>query len=366
MMRLIAKPVCRVLYALGVWQMLLLLERQFGWRNHAVLLLYHHIRADDETLPHLSQVEEGVGQTAFEAQLRAFSRWYQPCKPAELHSALAGSSALKQDKLVVTFDDGYRDNRTLAGPVLRGHGVTGLIFIATGYIESTRRFWWTRVNDVVRSFSDESLAVARASSNGSSRLTPILARASVKDHSRRRDLRIRVAETLESLTDDCQQAELDRLECIAGRIATQCLPLLNWSEIREMQREGFEFGAHTVTHPKLSRITANRLREEIVQSVETLREETDVRSTAFAYPYGDSSPQVEAEVRQAGFEAAYAACPGAVVPGRTCRYKIPRIQLYASDPAHLAVLIVGLKLSKYMPRLMRPVLSRFFGEPFEI
>jgi peptidoglycan/xylan/chitin deacetylase (PgdA/CDA1 family) len=46
--------------------------------------------------------------------------------------------------LVVTFDDGYRDNHEIAAPVLKRQRLSACFFIATDFIESDRVPWWDR------------------------------------------------------------------------------------------------------------------------------------------------------------------------------------------------------------------------------
>lgn len=40
-------------------------------------------------------------------------------------------------------------------------------------------------------------------------------------------------------------------------------PLLSWSEVREMHRHRIEFGAHTLTHPDLTRLNRPQAEQEI-------------------------------------------------------------------------------------------------------
>src|SRR5439155_11118121 len=47
--------------------------------------------------------------------------------------------------LLLTFDDGYRDNHTLAFPVLRAHGVPATFFLATGFLDSPCPAWWDEI-----------------------------------------------------------------------------------------------------------------------------------------------------------------------------------------------------------------------------
>ncbi|MCC6491844.1 MAG: polysaccharide deacetylase family protein [Pirellulales bacterium] len=366
MIRSIVKHGCRALYRWGFWDALLAVERAVGWRQHAVVLLYHHIRADDETRLPLSQVEEGVSETAFSRQLGAFCRWYRPCEPAELHAALYGDTSLDDDRLLVTFDDGYRDNRTLAAPILRSHGISGLVFIATGFIESSQRFWWVELNESIRALNERSLADACELCNGSSHISAHLHEGQLGSHAGRRQLRIGVASVLGSLPEAKRQAELGALTEAAGPGDEETLPLLTWDEIRDMQGEGFQFGAHTVSHPLLSRLPDDRLESEVRDSAAAIAAQVGADPGAFAYPHGDVDDRVKQSVQAAGFEAAYAANPGVATPGKTDVLRIPRIQLYADDPARLTIMIVALKASKYFPSIMRPLLSRLVGEPFEV
>jgi peptidoglycan/xylan/chitin deacetylase (PgdA/CDA1 family) len=151
----------------------------------------------------------------------------------------------------------------------------------------------------------------------------------------------------------------------SSRPTETSLPLLSWREMREMSAEDFEFGAHTVNHPYLTRLNRHELLREIEESAACLTRRLGIRPATFAYPHGDVDDFVEQTVRAAHFTLAYAAHPGVTTPGRTNPFRIPRIQLAFSDPAVLEVVITAIKLSKYLPRLMRPVLSKFFGVPFE-
>jgi peptidoglycan/xylan/chitin deacetylase (PgdA/CDA1 family) len=60
---------------------------------------------------------------------------------------------------------------------------------------------------------------------------------------------------------------------------------MTWSEVRDLQQRGISFGSHTVTHPQLHGLSAERIREEILQSRQTIEEKTGCEVDTFAYPY---------------------------------------------------------------------------------
>jgi peptidoglycan/xylan/chitin deacetylase (PgdA/CDA1 family) len=72
----------------------------------------------------------------------------------------------------------------------------------------------------------------------------------------------------------------DRLPSLHGR------SMLAWREIREMQRWGIDFGAHTLTHPDLSRLSTEQIETEIRESKAIIEEALATPVTCFAYPYG--------------------------------------------------------------------------------
>jgi peptidoglycan/xylan/chitin deacetylase (PgdA/CDA1 family) len=62
--------------------------------------------------------------------------------------------------------------------------------------------------------------------------------------------------------------------------------MLSWDEIREMHRYGIDFGAHTLTHPDLTRLADPQLESEIYDSKVIIENALGTHVSSFAYPYG--------------------------------------------------------------------------------
>jgi peptidoglycan/xylan/chitin deacetylase (PgdA/CDA1 family) len=75
-------------------------------------------------------------------------------------------------------------------------------------------------------------------------------------------------------------APTGRLPSLNGR------SMLAWPEIREMHRWGIDLGAHTLTHPDLTRLPLQRVEAEIRDSKATIEDELGAPVACFAYPYG--------------------------------------------------------------------------------
>ena len=84
---------------------------------------------------------------------------------------------------------------------------------------------------------------------------------------------------------------------------TQRYQPLSWEQIRDLAAAGIEIGAHTQTHPCLSRISSERLHDEIAGSKRRLETMLGAEVLSFCYPNGtpdDLNDEVKRVVREAG------------------------------------------------------------------
>lgn len=100
-------------------------------RSRAVVLYYHRVGGCDVwTKP----TED------FRSELAYLKSRYQCISFQELCERIGADKPMRRRSVVITFDDGYRDNFTQAVPVLKDAGMTATFFVATGFIETKREF----------------------------------------------------------------------------------------------------------------------------------------------------------------------------------------------------------------------------------
>lgn len=91
--------------------------------------------------------------------------------------------------------------------------------------------------------------------------------------------------------------------------------LMDVTQVREWLSAGHEIGAHTFTHPWLTRLPRAQAREEIRSSKASLEDQFGIRVRHFCYPFGDWNPEVRDLVAEAGFDTACTTQPGLNLPG---------------------------------------------------
>lgn len=116
------------------------------------------------------------------------------------------------------------------------------------------------------------------------------------------------------------------------------LKCLTWSQVRELQKAGVEFGSHTVSHPQLRTLPADAVQDELRCSKQTIEEKLGCPVKSFSYPY--AFPETDRQFKQAlranlegaGYENGISTILGTA--GRSSdRYFLERLPVNSGDEA---------------------------------
>jgi hypothetical protein len=132
---------------------------------------------------------------------------------------------------------------------------------------------------------------------------------------------------------------------------------LNWDEAREMQATGMEIGAHTHTHPFLSRLPFARQETELRESKKIIDENMGRPVSSLAYPNGspkDFTAETQQIARDAGYTTAYSYYGGINRDVSGCNpYDILRGTLNAQPESFRTDTVLMSRLGKLEPSLKR-------------
>ena len=107
----------------------------------------------------------------------------------------------------------------------------------------------------------------------------------------------------------------------------QELATMRWDELRELAARGIDIGAHTASHPHLTRLSDAELNAELRSSRRRIEDELGRPCRLLAYPYGEYDERVAAAARAAGYDAAFTL----LAPRSPSRYALPRVGVYRRD-----------------------------------
>jgi peptidoglycan/xylan/chitin deacetylase (PgdA/CDA1 family) len=223
-----------------------------------------------------------------------------------------------------TFDDGYRDNRDFALPVMREFAAPLTVYAASDFAQGTGRLWWIALEMVVAKAQ-----TIEAEIGG-------------------------VAVRLDAGTMDAKQAAFDRLHDwmralpgehdVRREISALCARhgvdetaicrdlCLSWDELTPFANDPLvTIGAHTITHCNLAKQAEAVATHEM--AVSRVRIETALQRPVvhLAYPYGDkiaAGTREFALAQAAGFKTAVTTRPGMIFPESAGHLTaLPRVSL---------------------------------------
>lgn len=293
-----------------------------GGEKGLSIFIYHRVLAHKDPL-----FPAEVDRHDFDAALRLITSMFTviPLPDAVRHIA---DGTLPPRAACITFDDGYADNAEVALPILQRHQVSATFFVATGFLNGGR-MW----NDTV-------IELVRRAPAGVIDASPIgLGVHAVDTVGQRQQAIAALIGQLKYLPMDARLDQVNRLVDIAG-VALPDTLMMTSAQVNELKRGGMDIGGHTVNHPILAKLPAERARAEIAEGKRALEDITGGPIALFAYPNGKPGADYLAEhvkmVKELGFEGAVSTAWGAGT-GKPDRFQLPRFSPWDKSALKFAV-----------------------------
>jgi peptidoglycan/xylan/chitin deacetylase (PgdA/CDA1 family) len=302
-----------------------------GGRALLVLIYHRVLPSPDPILPGSEHARR------FAAQMELLASCFNVLPLSEALSRLS-SGSLPPRAVSVTFDDGYADNLEVAVPIMQRYGVRATVFVATAYLDGGLMF-----NDAV-------IEAVRQAPEHLDLCDLGFGVMNLPDsRSRRAAIELLIDELKYRPSAERRQRAMEILERSGGVCPS---PMLTTAQVRELRDAGVEIGAHTATHPILTRIGAAEAREEMAQSKEVLEGILREPVGIFAYPNGRPCRDYDAchvtLARELGFTAAVSTAWGAAHRGCDL-FQVPRVAPWDTTAR------------RYASRLLRSYAQRDFA-----
>lgn len=190
----------------------------------------------------------------------------------------------------VTFDDGFRDVYDSAFPILRKHHIPFTVYLVGNFPEGTSDIWWIQLeryaNGNVDWFEKTMKEIYQSSRN------------------------------MRDVMHEKTESELDMDLC--RELA------LTWEQLKEMVYSGLcTVGSHSMTHPGLTRIGADEVRAELMESKRIIEKHLSIKVKHFSYPHSMENEKIQDLLKETGYKTATMGYGGTVREGDNL-YKLNR------------------------------------------
>jgi peptidoglycan/xylan/chitin deacetylase (PgdA/CDA1 family) len=186
--------------------------------------------------------------------------------------------------VAITFDDGYRNNLTLAYPLLRKWRMPATVFVTAGLIGTKKWMWTSEVTEMALRYGLSAVASACGD-----RLLAALLEAELP-----KAMRVEAAVEYLVRLGPPREAILARLRESFPVDPDDENGFLSWDEVRALHAGGVEIGSHTVNHPVLTELPEVNVERELKASSEAIGDVIGRKPELFCYPHGNFSDSVKA------------------------------------------------------------------------
>lgn len=247
------------------------------------------------------------GARRFERLLRYLQRQFDVVSLGSLFDAIDSPTAPLRRKVVLTFDDGVRNNVEVAYPILQRLRMPATFFVCPGLIERGQWLWNHEARQRLRRLP--SLGEISRDTGGPAEVEAFVEWMKGLELSARNAVEQRIRQA----TPDFAPTDAERHE----------FDLAGWDELRRVDARIVTIGSHTLSHPILTSLDAREMEIEVAQSRRLLATRLQREVDLFAYPNGGLDPAVHECVRR-HYRGAVCSEEGWV--GALCdRHLLPRV-----------------------------------------
>ena len=287
-------------------------------RNFNINILLYHRVCDGAESWQLPAVKSAV----FEKQIEYIKKFYCPISLNQYIDYKTLQKPLpengKRGYVIVTFDDGYKDNYEYAIPILRKYNVPATFYITLDFINKHSLVWTSQVSYILHKSKIKKIEFPEFGIVSIENIRQINSTYhQIVDKYRFSDTHThtRIIQELQSV-------------CNVSDVPSSWPFYMSWNEVKEIASDDlFDIGGHTISHPNLVTLNKEMLHKEISEAKSELEKMINKKLVSFAYPFGlkeDFNKDVIDEIVSAGFKGAVTAEYGFNY-GNENIYTLPRI-----------------------------------------
>ena len=242
-------------------------------KPYPMILMFHMIAPKDKNeIPQIENLK--VSPKFFEYIIKvALSEGRHFLSLNDLYEIFFYKKKLNNNSILITFDDGYKDNFLYAYPILKKYNIPFTIYINSGFINREFYPWWFAISDLVR--QKKTIFYNKKKFNVDSRLK------------KEKFYLFMRRKLINSSKDEIEQYLKNLSEENQCNLMSKNDLFMSWEEIKELLKyPNFVLGSHTYFHLNLTILDEKRIKEEICKDIIEIEKKTGIKVKHISYPFG--------------------------------------------------------------------------------
>jgi len=243
-------------------------------KTNLIVPQYHMV--SNEEVPHVKHLYTYRNVRQFKDDIDFFLRYYSPISLYDLINSRKNDRDLPEESFLLTFDDGLREQYDIIAPILIEKGIPATFFLTIDFLDNKQLFYRHKASILIEHVQKS------GELNSIDEIKNIFSKYEIKFT----DLKTSILSVKYNRKHVLNEIALllgvdfdNYLSCVK--------PFLNTEQVKELVKDGFTIGAHSIDHPLYSSLSLEEQLYQTKESINRIKEKFLVDYGAFAFPHTD-------------------------------------------------------------------------------
>lgn len=243
------------------------------FKNQTIFPYYHIV--SDNKVAHVDNLYQFKDCKQFLNDINVLTANYKTLDPKDIIE----NNRFRNNSFLISFDDGLQEIYTIIYPILKENNIKAIFFINPNFVDNNDGLYKHYISIIISHLRNNNFDEKVLQSIG--QLFSFTYNTDEEFVKQLINIKFSEREKINTV--------LELLDINIKEYLKEHKPYVTKVQIQEMLNDGFYFGGHTMTHPPLNQLSHEDQKNEIVNSINWLKENFNIDYSVFAFPFSDKS-----------------------------------------------------------------------------
>lgn len=237
---------------------------------------FYHLISDDDVI-HIRHLYKVHRVNDFMKDLEFLLKNYDPIDPGEWIAAFKNGEKIRKHGFLLTFDDGLSEFYNIVAPILLKKGIPAICFLNSAFIDNKDLFYRYKASILIERLTSPSV--------------PLSGIKAMQEYLASRNIQYDESCTFLYSINYLNRHHLDEIARILEVDFREYLsahrPYLETGQIKELIKQGFLFGSHSIDHPRYSDLPLEQQVFQTDSSMKRIALDFGLDYKLFSFPFTD-------------------------------------------------------------------------------
>jgi peptidoglycan/xylan/chitin deacetylase (PgdA/CDA1 family) len=249
--------------------------------NQQLILPFYHL-VSNKNPNYIKHLYTPKNSNQFKADLDTFLKYYQPISLKELIAINKQEKKISKPSFHLTFDDGLSNFYDIVAPILIEKKIPATVFLNTAFVDNQDLFYRYKVSLLIENY-------LTTTENQKKKYYNFISEKDLK-----RKNKVEIDGSVISFLLGINFQNMDLLDDLANQLNYSFddflktkKPYLTLKQIKELQKQGFTFGAHSKNHPLYANLNLEQQINQTEESLKWIQNNLNIDYKTFSFPFSD-------------------------------------------------------------------------------